>query len=50
MDSKKLAKTALAVVIIAIPFGLTVIGGYYGIKKYREYKAKQDAKNLDKKE
>jgi hypothetical protein len=43
MDTKRVVRTALTIVVIAIPFGLTVIGGYYGYKKYRDYKGKKDS-------
>ena len=43
MDKKKVLKAAINVVVFALPFGLLAIGGYYGMKKYREHKAKEDA-------
>lgn len=41
MDKKTVVKAVVGVVLVAIPFGLTVIGAYYGVKKYREYKDKK---------
>jgi len=45
VDLKKIAKIATTIVIVAIPFGLTAIAGYYGYKKYRSV---QDKRKLEK--
>lgn len=44
MTKERIVKVAMAVVSIAVPFGLISIGGYYGYKKYKENKAKKLAK------
>jgi len=43
MDLKKLAKIATTVVVVAVPFGLTAIAGYYGYKKYKELQKKKNS-------
>jgi hypothetical protein len=47
MDLKKLAKIATTVVIVAVPFGLTAIAGYYGYKKYKEIQANKNEKKKE---
>jgi hypothetical protein len=44
MDTKKIAKIATTIIIVAVPFGLTAIAGYYSYKKYKEVKEKKEKK------
>ena len=48
MDTKKLAKIATSIVLVAVPFGLTAIAGYYGYKKYKELQLKKKAEKEEK--
>ena len=47
MDTKKILKITAGIILVAIPFGLTAVAGYYGYKKYRDI---QDKKKLKEKE
>jgi hypothetical protein len=47
MDKKKIIKTVITAVVIALPLGLVAVGSYYGYKKYRKEKEKKDAINKE---
>lgn len=48
MDKKKIVKGIVTGVVFLIPFGMSVIVGYYGYKKYAKYKSEKDKKKLEK--
>tara|TARA_R110002126_G_scaffold280677_1_gene428217 strand:- start:14201 stop:14338 length:138 start_codon:yes stop_codon:yes gene_type:complete len=41
MNIKKAAKIAAVAILIVIPFGLTVMGGYYGYKTHKKIQLKK---------
>ena len=47
MNGKKIAKIVGAIILIAVPFGLTAIGAYYGYKKFKESKDKNKIEEKD---
>jgi hypothetical protein len=47
MDFKKIVKITTTVIIVAVPFGLTAIAGYYGYKKYKEIQANKNEKKKE---
>ncbi len=44
MDRKRVIKTTLTIAATFLPFGLVVIGSYYGYKKYKKLKEQKTQK------